>query len=374
MKSILPKELIIASNAYKNIGAILSRYGKRVYILRAGGSFKNSFWAKEIVALLKKSELDFLISRPIPPEPEVSIVRELIREARSFKADIICGIGGGSVMDAAKMTAACFNEKFKNISEYLYSKKIESRGVKCVLLTTTSGSGSEVSSSVVLGDSSRGEKRGVRDQKLIADLAIIDPVVTLTLGRDVTLYSALDALTHAVEAYVSTDVDVASSILARRASEIIYKNLSRALKEPRDMLFRQRLSYASLFAALAFSSSGLGLAHALSHPIGMAYGLSHGLVNAVIIPHVVEFNYSVAKESYQDLIFDKRYKSLYNLLKSWLKKLGIPSSFKELGLKIDNKLKDKIASATLNSGVLKYNPKGVKEEDIYYILERLWVR
>ncbi len=374
MKSALPKELVVTPNAHKNISHLLSKYGKRAYIIRAGKSFEDSFWAKNILDSLNSSSLDFLISKPLNPEPDISVVQDLIEEARSFKADLICGIGGGSVMDAAKMTAACFNENFNSISEYLYSKKIESNGLKSALLATTSGSGSEVSKSVVFKDSLRGEKRGLRDQKLVADLAIVDPVVTLTLDRATTLYSALDALTHAVEAYVSTDSDLVSSFLAKQAFEIIYNNLSQTLREPQNIIFRERLSKASLFAGIAFSSAGLGLAHALSHPIGMIYDLPHGLVNAIIIPYVVEFNYSVVKERYRDLIFDKKYKSLYNLLRTWFKDLGVAGSFKELGLKLDNKLKDDILSATLNSGVLKYNPKQVKREDIYYILEKLWER
>ncbi|MDP8253903.1 MAG: iron-containing alcohol dehydrogenase [Candidatus Kaelpia aquatica] len=374
MEIFLPSHIIFGSYSYKKIALVLKKYGDRPLLVVGKSAFNRSFWGKDIITILKKSKIKYTLYSGVDSEPCFDSIKEGLRYLNRHNCDSVVGIGGGSVLDVSKTIAVLVGQKFKDLEEYLYGKNIKNSGLPFIAVPTTSGSGSEVSSSAVLKDSLRGEKRGVRDQKLIADVAIIDPVVTLTLGRDATLYSSLDALTHAVEAYVSIDADIASSVLAKEASRIIYKNLSRALVEPRNIIFRQRLSRASLFAALAFSSSGLGLAHALSHPIGAAYNLSHGLVNAVVIPYVVEFNYSVAKDRYQDLIFDKRYKSLYNLLKSWLRELGLPLSFKELGLEIDSKLKDKIVSATLSSGVLKYNPKRVKRKDVNYILERLWMR
>jgi len=372
MDSSLPKELIFSLGAHEKIADLISKYGKRVYILRAGDSFKNSSWAKRIVESIKKSELNFLISKPITSEPDLSIAKEILKEARDFKADVICGIGGGSVMDLAKVVAVLFNESFNDISDYLYSKAIKAERIGLILMPTTSGSGSEVSSSAVLKDNIRKEKRGIRDRRFKADATVVDPIITLTLNRDNTLYPSLDALTHAIEAYVSIDSNIASAISAKRAAYLIYNNLNKVLLDPNNIELRKSLSLASLLAGISFSWTGLGLAHALSHPIGAIYDLPHGLVNAIIIPYVVEFNYSLVRERYEDLIFDKRYNSLYNLLKSWFRTLGLPSSFKELNLNLDGSLKEKIVTSTLNSGVLKYNPKHVKREDVYYILDRLW--
>jgi alcohol dehydrogenase class IV len=374
MNSTLPKEIIFSDDAHKNIADIISKYGQRVYILRAGDSFKKSSWAKSIISSIKKSKLELLISEPISAEPDTDKARELLKEARDFKADIICGIGGGSVMDLAKVVAALYYEIFSDISEYLYSKSIKTKGIKLVLVPTISGSGSEVSASAVLKDKRKKTKKGIRDRKLIADAVLIDPALTLTLKREQTLYSSLDALTHALESYVSLGSDLVSSVLAKGAAELIYRNLEKTLKEPQDIELRNKLALSSLFAGISFSSAGLGLGHALSHPIGAIYNIPHGLANAVIIPYVIEFNYPFVQESYQDLIFDKRYKSLYNLLKSYFKRLGIASDFKELGFKLSAKIKEKIAGSTLDSGVIKYNPRSVKREDIYYILERLWGR
>ncbi len=372
MNSFLPKELIFISGAHKKIADLISRHGNRVYILRGGDSFENSLWGQDIVNSIKESKLAYLFSKPITSEPDINTAKKLLIEARSFKPDVICGIGGGSVMDLAKVVAVLFNEDSVDISDYLYFKKIETKGVKLILMATTSGSGSEVSSSAVIKDNKRKEKRGIRNKRLRADTAIVDPALTLTLNRENTLYSSLDALTHAIEAYVSVDSDITSSVLAKRAAYLIYNNLDNTLIEPNNIKLRKSLALASLFAGLAFSQAGLGLAHALSHPIGASYNISHGLVNAVIIPYVVEFNYPVVEARYRDLIFDKKYKSMYNLLKAWFKTLNVPYSFRELGLKIDSGLKERIVESTLNSGVLKYNPKMVKREDLDNILDRLW--
>ncbi|MDP8234525.1 MAG: iron-containing alcohol dehydrogenase, partial [Candidatus Saelkia tenebricola] len=301
MQIILPKETIFSPYSYKEIPRILKQYGSRVLLATGENVFLNSSWGRDILKLLKKNKIKFFLYNKIKPEPDCCAVERGIGFARRNRCDVVIGIGGGSVIDVSKAAAGLFNENFNSVSEYLYGKKINSFGIPFVAVATTSGSGSEVTKNAVLKDNAKCIKTSIRDFKLLPKVALVDPVLTLSLPKQITLHTALDALTHAVESYVSLGSNSLTEALALKSIDIIYNNLPLSLSKLKNLKLREHLSEASLMAGISFSNAGLGLAHAISHPIGALFGLSHGLVNAVLLPVVSEFNYQFSESKFNHI-------------------------------------------------------------------------
>ncbi len=374
---LLPQDIIFASYSYKNIPAIIKKYGSKVLLVTGQSSLRKSFWGKELIKLLKRKKIRFYLYDGVCPEPDSETVEKGITFARSKKCDLVLGVGGGSVLDVAKTIAGLYNEKFKYVSEYLYGKEIKTKGLLFIAVPTTAGTGSEVTKNAVLEDRKKGVKTSIRSLNLLPHVALVDPALTLTLPRSVTLYSALDALTHAVEAYVSKEANFITAKLSLEAIELIYRNLPRCLKNNKDIKAREAMSFASLISGVSFSNAGLGLAHALSHPIGVLYKIPHGLINAILLPWVVKYNSKCSLAKFRNIVRllvpeNKTKITFYELLRKLNRKLNIASSFKELGLELDARRKEEIIRKVKYSGSLKYNPREVSEKDIRIILEGLW--
>ncbi len=376
MKIILPRDIIFSPYVYKEIPRILKEHGKKVFLVTGEHAFSKNFWGKDILNLLRKNKIKFFHYDKVKPEPHCALVEYGIESAKENRCEVILGIGGGSVIDVSKAIAGLFNEEFNSVSEYLYGRKIAAQGLPFIAVSTTSGSGSEVTKNSVLKDSVRAIKTSIRDLKLLPQTALIDPVLTLTLPKKNTLHTALDALTHAVESYVSLESSSLTEALSFKSIELIYNNLPHVLSKLKNLKLREYLSYASLMAGISFSNAGLGLAHALSHPIGVLFGLPHGLVNAVLLPHVAEFNYEVCSSKFDSvtktLMPKKGRMKFYNLLRDFNSKLKVPLKFSQLGLILDKTAEDKIVDKVKYSGTLKCNPRRVSEEDIRVILKKAW--
>jgi len=376
MKVILPPNIIFSSYAYKEIPRIVKEYGGKVFLVTGERAFSRNFWGEDILKLLRKNKIKFFHYDKVKPEPHCALVEYGIKRAKKNRCDVVLGIGGGSVIDVSKAIAGLFNEEFNAVSEYLYGRKIETKGLPFIAVSTTAGSGSEVTKNSVLKDSVRYVKTSIRDFKLLPQVALVDPVLSLTLPKKNTLYAALDALTHAVESYVSSGSTPFTEALSFKSIELIYHNLPQALSKLKNLKLREHLSYASLMAGISFSNAGLGLAHALSHPIGALFGLPHGLVNAVLLPFIAEFNYEVCSCKFDSvtktLLPKKGRMRFYKLLRDFNAMLNVPVKFSQLGLVLDRTTENKIVDKVKYSGTLEYNPRKVNEADIRAILKKLW--
>ncbi len=237
----------------------------------------------------------------VEPEPTEAQIRAGVEELERFDADAIIALGGGSVLDAAKAMRMFHESPQLSIRElslpFLDARKrisdfpqVEHK-VRLVAIPTTSGTGSEVSPAAVISVGQR--KVTLVDYSLVPDMAIVDPTLTLTMPREITADTGIDALTHALEAAVSIFASPFTDAFCVQAANLIFASLPRAYRDGSDLGARTAMANAATIAGLAFSNAFVGLNHALAHPVGARFGIAHGRANAIFLPHVLRYNASL---------------------------------------------------------------------------------
>jgi alcohol dehydrogenase class IV len=238
---------------------------------------------------LKAQKIDFHILDEVEAEPSARNVDDGAKLAVSIGADIVIGIGGGSSVDVAKGIAVMAKNKGK-ILDYAGTDLVPERGLPRILLPTTSGTGSEVTRTIVVMDNERTLKMSVHSNRVLADVAIVDPLLTLSMPPKVTADTGTDALVHAIETYVAMSATPFSDALAIEAIRLIADNLPAAYAKGENITARYNMSLGATMAGIAFTGGGLGAVHALSNILGVKYHLSHGRANAIMLPYIVDYN------------------------------------------------------------------------------------
>jgi len=252
------------------------------------------------VARLAAAGVDVAVYDGVAPEPKLSMVEDAAE--RVADRDLVVGVGGGSSMDTAKLAAA-LAQHGGPVRDMLGMDNVPGETGALALVPTTAGTGSEVTHIGVFADEREGGvKKVVFSPHLFADLAAVDPDLTKTMPPDVAAATGLDALTHAIESYVSLLRTPYTDTLARRAVELVAENLRPAVAQgPTNDAARANMSLAATLAGQAFVNSGLGAVHALTYPLGMECGLGHGLANGVLLPHVMRYNVPAEVGRFADL-------------------------------------------------------------------------
>ncbi len=243
----------------------------------------------QITVPIKEKGFPFDIYTDLIPEPDLKTGEHLVDFARKGDYSLVIGIGGGSALDMAKL-ASVFIKNSGNLGDYLNltgNKKIQERGVPKILIPTTSGTGSEVTDISVLALGST--KDVISHEYLLADITIVDPELTVTAPPRVTAATGADALTHAIEAYISVNANPYSDGLALEAIRLISCSLKKAVQNGADKNARIDMSYGSYLAGLAFFNAGVGAIHALAYPLGGQFHIPHGESNAVLMPYVMNY-------------------------------------------------------------------------------------
>jgi len=284
-----PNKILLGIGATKEIGKETKALGGTKALIITDPGVANSGLIDPIRSNLEEAGLKVFLFDRVEPEPPADIVDEGVQYIKETGTDIVIGVGGGSSLDVAKGASllACNPGKVLN---YCGIDLISKRGLPKILIPTTAGTGSEVTRVLVVTDKRDNMKKAVYSNYAIADLAIVDPMLTLSMPSKVTADSGMDALVHAIEAYVSMNATPFSDLLSSEAIRLITKYIPIAFAKNENFEARYHMALASLLAGLAFASGGLGAVHALAYPLGTEYHLSHGRTNAVMLPHVMEFN------------------------------------------------------------------------------------
>ena len=299
-------------------------------------------------------------------EPEIKVVMQGVEALNFYRADQIIALGGGSVIDAAKIMklkyespaadleelAAPFLDLRKRVIQYPTEKINRAR---LIAISTTSGTGSEVTPFAVLTDKERGRKVTLADYSLSPDVAIVDPQFVMSMPKGLTADTGIDCLTHALEAAVSSYASAYTDCNAMQAIRMVFKYLPIAYEHPRDEEARSMMHNAACIAAMAFSNASVGVNHALAHAFGARFGVAHGRANALMLPHVIAYNASVptkflpspyqkgylAHKKYAtvaDLLglgghtIEEKVKNLVAATEQLLDQLGFPRSIADLGI------------------------------------------
>lgn len=243
----------------------------------------------QVITPLYKAEYQFDVYTDIIPEPLLETGQRLVDFARKGKYSLVIGIGGGSALDLAKLAAVFMTNEGK-VEEYLNltgTRTLQNKGIPKILIPTTSGTGAEVTNISVLA--LEHTKDVISHDYLIADVAIVDPQLTLSVPSKVTAATGADALTHAIEAYISVNANHYSDGLALQAIRLISGALRDAVHDGKNKQARIDMAYGSYLAGLSFFNAGVGAIHALAYPLGGQFHIPHGDSNAVLIPYVMSY-------------------------------------------------------------------------------------
>jgi alcohol dehydrogenase len=230
-----------------------------------------------------------IFDKQVEAEPRLEIADEGAKAVQKGKCDLVIGIGGGSAMDVAKAVSALAANNGK-AEDYLGLNKIPGPGLPTIMVPTTAGTGSEVTFTAVFVRQDLKKKEGMNSPYLYPDLAVLDPMLTLTLPPVSTASTGIDALCHAIESFTSINASPMSEMFSLEAIQLISANLRTCVHDGSNLEAREKMLLGSLYAGLGLANAGVGAVHSLSYPLGGKYGVSHGLANTVMLPHVMYFN------------------------------------------------------------------------------------
>ena len=311
----------------------------------------------------------------IPEEPALSDIVRQTGKVSQFGPDLIIGLGGGSVMDAAKALFVSYERPDLDLHDItpLVSLNLRKKS-RLILIPTTSGTGSECTWAAVLSDEDHRRKNEFASPEIIADYAILDPVLVQNLPTPITRNTAVDAITHAVEGHSNLWHNPYSEALAEKALKMISYNLPWVLRN-NDAKSRELVHIGASMAGLAFSNSQIGLAHAMGHSLGAHFRIPHGMTVGLFLPSVVDFNQDRSEESYSVLrdCFPERYRSktLGDTLRKYFHEIGQPINLKGAGIDSDEyelKLNSLVQLAEESTGIIT-NPRDAQSQDILDLFE-----
>ncbi len=264
---------------------------KRVMIITDGPVFRLGI-VNPVIASLQAAGVTVDVYSEIEPDPGYELVLKGVERIKNFKADAVIAVGGGSSIDGAKSILLCHANDChpsKLTGVWLYSLP-RKKGLPFFAIPTTAGTGSEVTIAAVVSDKEAQVKYAIIDPKVVPSMVALDPKLMVGLPPFITAPTGMDALTHAVEAYISTVATEETDELARMATASIMRNLSIAYSDGSNLEARERMAVASCMAGLAFTRAGVGYVHAIAHQLGGLYHVPHGLANAIVMPRVLDLS------------------------------------------------------------------------------------
>lgn len=373
----LPRDIYYGENAIEELKN-LKGY-KKAIVVTGGSSMKKGGFLQKVEDILKDTGLQVELFEGVEPDPSIETVFRGAEAMRKFEPDVIVAIGGGSPLDAAKAMWVFYEypeKTFDDIKDPFTMPKLRTKAI-FVAIPSTSGTASEVTAFSVITDYSTNIKYPLADFEITPDIAILDTDIPQTMPKKLTAHTGMDALTHAIEAYVATARSDFSDPLAIKAISDIYDCLVDSYHGDKEA--RGKMHIAQCLAGMAFSNALLGIAHSLAHKTGAVFEIPHGCCNAILLPSVIQYNSRVCMDRYADIAkaiglqgaTDKQLtNALVDSIKELNQKLGIKQTYKENGVSEEllNQNIDKIAENAVKDPCTASNPREIDVENMKKVL------
>lgn len=374
----MPNISLMGPGCIKKISEEINSRGLKKALIVCGKRSSKSEEFKGVTDLLEENNIDYVVYPGSQPNPTVKNVMDGVEILKENDCDFVISYGGGSPHDCAKGIALVATNG-GNIKDYEGINKSKKPQLPLISINTTAGTASEMTVFSIITDEDRHVKMAIVDKNVTPILAVNDPELMVSMPKSLTAATGMDALTHAVEAYVSTAATPVTDACAQKAIELISQHLRDAVEDGTNMEARDMMAYAEYLAGMAFNSASLGYVHAIAHQLGGFYNLPHGVCNAILLPEVQEFNSRVSSNKLKDIAKfmgvdtsnmsdEEGAKSCINAIRKLSSDVGIPSGLKELGVKVEDF--DTLADNALKDACGLTNPIKATHQDVKDILSK----
>lgn len=328
-------------------------------------------------------ENDYVLFTEVPPDSDIDCVNKAAEAARKAGCNCILAVGGGSVLDTAKVVNICMSLGGE-LMEYQGLNNLTERLGPLIAVPTTAGTGSEVSMVAMVKDNAEHKKLMFGSRFLAPDATILDPTLLVSLPPKLTAATGLDAVTHNIESYTAViSNSVFSDSLCIESMRLLFEYLPRATMHGDDLEARAATLVASTMAGLAFTNSGVGIVHALAHATGAKFGTHHGLTNSIFLPHGMNFNLDAVSSRYAALARslgfsnsvneEEAARALISAVEQLSSRVGLPSRLRDVGVpQLKDTQLDELAELASTDPAIMFNPKESSVEDIIAIYERAY--
>lgn len=377
LRKFVAPEYIFGLGAIDLAGQYAHNFGARNILIVTDPGVIRAGWVAKIQAHIEAENIRSCIFSDVSPNPRATEVMAGAERYASANCDVIVAVGGGSAMDCAKGIGIVVNNH-KHILEFEGIDMVPVPGPPLICIPTTAGTSADVSQFAIIADTEERVKKAIISKTTVPDIALIDPSTSLTMDPYLTSCTAIDALVHAIEAYTSTANAPMFDLHALEAIRLISSNLEKVLSSPDDIELRSRIMHGSLQAGLAFSNASLGAVHAMAHSLGGYLDLPHGECNAILLNHVMEFNYQQSPERYIEIgkalglnPGKRNPKEIKNAILDEIIRLkhsaGITKTLKERGTSKSDI--PQLAGKAINDPCMVTNPRMPVQRDIEVIYE-----
>lgn len=371
MRFTVPRDIYYGKGSLETLKTL---QGKKAMLVLGGGSMQKFGFVDQAVAYLKEANIEVQLFEGVEPDPSVETVMRGAKAMEEFQPDIVLAMGGGSPIDAAKVMWTFYEypeTSFEELITPFCFPQLRKKAI-FVAIPSTSGTATEVTAFSVITDYSKGIKYPLADFNITPDIAIVDPALAETMPPHLTAYTGMDALTHAIEAYVSSLHTVFTDPLATEAIRIVNEDLIDSYNGKLEA--REEMHYGQCLAGMAFSNALLGIVHSMAHKTGAAFStghITHGLANAMYLPYVIQYNAKDAatRDRYAHIANimgvegtgDVAVKGLIEKIRSMNKELSIESTLREFGVKEDEFYEkvEEISKNAIDDACTGSNPRAI---------------
>lgn len=373
MRKFVAPEHVFGCGAGRLAGRYAANHGARKALLVTDPGVIAQPWFDDIRASLAESGVDHAVFAEVSENPRDTEVMTGAELYRSEGCDAIVAVGGGSPMDCAK-GIGIVSTNHRSILDFEGVDNVPVPAPPLICVPTTAGSSADVSQFAIISDTTRKVKIAIVSKTMVPDAALIDPALTVTMDRELSVNTGVDALTHAIEAYVSNAHGPTTDLLALEGVRRIAANLPRVMRDLSDMEARAGMMLGSMYAGMAFSNAILGAVHAMAHSLGGLMDLPHGQCNAILLDHVVEYNFSAEPDRYTDIGLAmgarvdpaateaERKQAVLATLRAFKATVGATASLGELG--VSEKDLDSLVDFALSDPCMLTNPRTPTAEEL----------
>ncbi|MEQ6931581.1 L-threonine dehydrogenase [Clostridium perfringens] len=377
-KFFMPAISLMGADCLKDAGDQVGELGFKKALIVTDKVLGQIGIVKKVTDVLDNKNIEYAIYDETKPNPTVKNVNDGLALLKEKECDFVISLGGGSAHDCAKGIALLATNGGE-IKDYEGVDKSKKPQLPMVGINTTAGTGSEMTLFAIITDEERHIKMALVDKHLTPIIAVNDPMLMLAMPKSLTAATGMDALTHAVEAYVSTSATPITDACAEKAIELISNYLVNAVENGQDVEARDMMAYAEYLAGMAFNNASLGYVHAMAHQLGGFYNLPHGVCNAILLPHVQEYNKATSASrlakiakimggNIEGLTDEQGADLCIDMIKSLSQTIGIPEGLGVLGVKESDF--ETLATNALNDACSLTNPRKGNLEEVIAIFRK----